>query len=1046
MPFTLGGLLRRYRLDAGLTQHELAARAEMSVRAVRDIEQDRVGRPRQLSLRRLAAALELSAEDSNALRDAVPAGVTDTRLWIGVLGPLLARRGDTAIGVQPERLRSLVGLLALYFHQVVPSEEIVDVLWGDRPPKTWRNQIQIYVGQVRRLLEPERQRLGPDEVLVRVGRGYRLELNGGDVDLAQFDALAARAAEAKAAGDFALAYDSLLRALQASRGPVLADAVPQLRQHPAAVAAAQRRLTALHTFGDIALALGRYEQAATRLRPLTLEEPLHEGLHAQLMVALAGCGQQAEALQVFAGIRARLAEELGIEPGVEIVDAHLRVLRQQVPAMALRHASAAPTEEEAAPPARPVPAQLPPNVHGFTGRSREFAQLDAILPGQANQPTAGIDSTLGDTAEVGQTSPGIAVIDGSPGIGKTTLAIRWCHRVAPRFPDGQLYVNLRGFGPGSPMPAEQALHALLRGLGVPPEEIPGDLAGASALLRTHTAGRRLLILLDNARTTGQVRPLLPGPGCLAVITSRNQLRGMVARDAALRISLVRLSVAESIALLAKVAGDDRVSAEPEAAAQLVELCDRIPLALRIIAERVARQHDTTLAEFVEELRDPHYRLDSFDAGDDMSTNMRTVLSWSYGSLDPDTARTFQLVGGLHPGGDVGLAAVAAVTGLPTAQARLHLDRLVAAHLVEQQRRDRYQLHDLVRAYAAEQIRRHDEEPTRNQAARRVLDWYLHTLHRADWLFSPDRPRDELGTATVPVTPLDFADERAAAQWCEVEYATLIALPAYALDHGAYQLGGQLAYLLQPFLARYKHWHDLLASHEVALEAVGKVRDARLAGHLLSAMGNAYAVLHRRNEAEACYTRALAEFRESGDRRGEVKVLGNAAMLDIESGNYDRAEALCVEAERLSTELGYARGRAHIVDNLGEIHFVSGRFIQAIACWRRALELNRYGHDRFVQTTNLTNLGRAYAALGRHPRAVDYFHRAIALSRDIDSPRGEALTLLDLGRAQRALGALAAARASWEDASRILAGLGDAKAREAQDELRAADEAAGISND
>jgi DNA-binding SARP family transcriptional activator/DNA-binding XRE family transcriptional regulator len=376
-PGTVGRLLREHRLRAGFTQRELARLSGMSVRALRDIEQGRVLRPRARSMRRLAAALGLADADRDRLLTAAgqAAGSTrDGRLQIGVLGPLAVRRGEVTVAVGQARLRCLLGLLAVQSGQVVPRAELIDVLWGERPPATCMALVHTYVAQLRGLLEPGRQRRTPAQVVVRVPGGYLLELDVDQVDVLRFDELEATARRARTAGDPGAAAGLFAQALATWRGPVLADLGPRMRQHPAAVALSQRRVAAALAHADCAIAVGRGAEAAAPLRALSHEEPLHEGVHARLMLALASCGQQAAALQLFTALRARLADELGVEPGAEVQDAHLRILRQQLPTPA---ESATTTTVQAV--GRVTPAQLPADVVDFTGRSQHLEQLGRLL-------------------------------------------------------------------------------------------------------------------------------------------------------------------------------------------------------------------------------------------------------------------------------------------------------------------------------------------------------------------------------------------------------------------------------------------------------------------------------------------------------------------------------------------------------------------------------------------------------------------------------------------------------------------------------------------
>jgi DNA-binding SARP family transcriptional activator/tetratricopeptide (TPR) repeat protein len=908
----------------------------------------------------------------------------------------------------------LLAILALTPQRTVSYDSLCDAIWDDRPPVHPRGSLHSLVSRVRSLV-------GAD-LIAHTSGGYLLQMPEDHIDLFRFRGLVARARLVGQRPENADAELGLLNdALRLWRGPAFANVNSRQLRLYQVPRITEEWLSAVERRQDLELAAGRHGELIAEMQELTVKYPFREPLWARLIIALYRAGRQGEAFAAYGDICARLCEELGADPGADLILAHELILGGS-PGRAIGVALDA--VRAAAPAAEPTypPRELPADLRYFVGRHADLAKLDGLVAQRSREPGSG---------------PGIAVIDGSAGIGKTALAIHWSNRVVESFPDGQLYLNLRGFGPVPPVDVNSALHALLGALGLAANEIPADTTAASGLLRSRTAGKRILVLLDNASNTDQVRALLPGPGCLALVTSRNQLRGLVARDAAVRISLSALDADESAHLLAEIAGGDRVGTEPEAAARLAELCDRIPLALRILAERIARQPATRLVEFVDDLLERQDRLDSFDAHDDAGTNLRTVLSWSYAGLDAATARTFRLVGGLHPGGDISLAAAAAAAGVPVTVARIHLDRLAATHLVEQHRRDRYQLHDLVRAFAAEQTRRYDGRAQRDEAVRRVLDWYLHTADHADRLMEPHRLREPLDAPCDGVAAPAFNDQREAFGWYDIEYATLITLPAWAFAAGAYMHACQLTYRLQYFMGWYHaRYHDLLAVHEVALDAAIKLQDFRMQGHLLSAMGIANADLNRRAEADRCHQRALAAFREAGDGHGEAKVLGNAASLDAERGEYVLARQRCEQALELSTRLGRERGRSLNLDTLGEIHFGCGEYVSAIACWRRALEINRRAGSRWSQVVNITNLGRAYAALGRYQRAIRYYQQAVSLGGDLSSPRSQAFPLLNLGRAHRASGDLTAARRSWREALAILEDLTDLRAEEVRMELAA----------
>ncbi|MEU4744361.1 NB-ARC domain-containing protein, partial [Actinosynnema sp. NPDC023658] len=438
-----------------------------------------------------------------------------------------------------------------------------------------------------------------------------------------------------------------------------------------------------------------------------------------------------------------------------------------------------------------TPRQLPGAFPYFVGREPELARLTGVLD---------------DAAENGATLV-ISAISGTAGVGKTTLAVHWAHQAAKRFPDGQLYVNLRGFDPtGVPMPPAEAIRGFLDAFQVPPERIPTGFDALLGLYRSTLAGRRVLLILDNARSSEQVRPLLPGhPTCLTLITSRDRLTGLIARDGARPMTLKVMEDDEAVELLRRRLGAHRVEAEPRAVQQLIRLCARLPLALALVAARAMTQEDLALATLAEELRDERRRFDALDAGDSQD-GARAVFSWSYRALTPDAAALFRLLG-LHPGTTVSAPAAAALVGVRPSEVRAPLAELVRAHLLERLGSGRYQSHDLLRSYAAELAA--DEEPavSRRAAVRRMLDFYLRTCSAADRRIAPQRERIALQQPTEDVEPLPVVDEQEALDWFAAERATLPVVIDHAVHHGLDTYAWQLAWTLATYLERQGHWQD-----------------------------------------------------------------------------------------------------------------------------------------------------------------------------------------------------------------------------------------------
>jgi hypothetical protein len=486
----------------------------------------------------------------------------------------------------------------------------------------------------------------------------------------------------------------------------------------------EERLTALEQRLALDLALDEPSSYVSELRELVARYPLRESLWSLLMTALSRAGRLAEAIESYHVVRGALKEHLGLDPSPNLQDLYHFLLSDE-PATQTEQVA----NECRIPPAS-MPQQLPFDSSRFTGRTRELAELDRLAAGPADGHTR------------------IITVVGAGGVGKTALAIHWAHQVRHRFPDGQLHLDLHGWAPAEPVRTTAALDILLHSLGVPTSHLSEELDERSAALRTTLAGRQVLLLLDNARDADQVRPLLPGNGCLVLVTSRSQLRGLAIRDGAERLTLRRLAHDDATALLARLADDHGTGADPKDGKkhlseldELAVLCGHLPLALLVTAERINRYPDVPMDQLTAELRDARHRLDAL-GGDDQNTDLRAVLSWSYQALDPAVASAFRLLG-LYPGNDISLPAAAALTGKPITQIARLLDKLVDVHLLDHPRPDRYEFHDLLRIYAAEQAHRHDSAPLRQVAIRRVLEWYLDLTRHADRRLHPAGRADML---------------------------------------------------------------------------------------------------------------------------------------------------------------------------------------------------------------------------------------------------------------------------------------------------------------
>ncbi len=657
-------------------------------------------------------------------------------LRLGVLGPLRVWRGEAVVGLGPVQERVVLAVLCLLAGRPVGWQQMIDAVWGEAPPRHAVNLVQRHVSGLRRVLEPGRAERAPSGLLAWTDAGYLLALPEGALDLGVFEGELGRARAARAAGDLREAAGALHSALGLWRGPVC-DGLSSPFLDAQRDRLAESRLGVTEERIELDLAVGDHGDLVGELRDLVAGHPLRERLHGLLMLALYRAGRQADALAAFRNARRQLREELGVEPGAGLQRLHQQILAADPELAGAAVAGVRAGASAQAGPPRPLPAQLPHRVPEFTGRAAELSRLDALAAGDGG----------GGTAVV------IPAITGTAGVGKTALAVHWAHQISGRFPDGQLYVNLRGFEPAGPaMTPAEAIRGFLDAFAVAPEQIPARLESQAALYRSLLAQRRVLVVLDNAADADQVRPLLPGsPGCLVIVTSRNELTGLIATEGAQPVVVDVLSLAEARQLLCRRLGEPRVRAEAAAADDIIALCARLPLALTLVAARAAAHPGFGLAALAAELREAGGSLDVFDSGD-QATNVRAVFSWSYQRLSVPGRGLFRLLG-VHPGPDAATPAVASLAGMPAGQVRPALAELARAHLVTERVPGRFAFHDLLRAYATELAHAQDSEQDRLAARRRVLDHYLHTACRADQVLNPHRDRPFTLAAAAPgVTP------------------------------------------------------------------------------------------------------------------------------------------------------------------------------------------------------------------------------------------------------------------------------------------------------
>jgi DNA-binding SARP family transcriptional activator len=918
-------------------------------------------------------------------------------MQIRLLGSVDVVVGGESRPVHGLRRKAVLAVLALHGGGVVSTGQLTDAVWGDAAPLTAVNSLQSHVSYLRGVL-------GAKAAIVARAPGYVLPLPGdGGTDVLVAERLLEQGTRS---AEPTMAVRHLRDALALWRGRPLAD-VADLGW----LSAQAERLDLLQArirqaLSAARLAAGQHAQLVPELEQLAAEHPLDERVHGQLMLALYRSGRQADALAVCQRLRRTLGEELGIDLSRELRDLETAILRQD-PSLDPPAPTAAAAAEPGSPPA-PVPAQLPPAVPAFTGRAAELAALDAIAAGPALAGPAA-------AAVV------ISAVSGTAGVGKTALAVHWAHRAAARFPDGQLYVNLRGYGPGgTAVDPGQALRGFLDALGVPPGRVPEDLAARTGLFRSLLAGKQVLVVLDNARDAEQARPLLPGsPGCLAIVTSRSDLAGLVAAEGAAPLALDLLSPAEASELLARRLGQARVAREPEAVSEIITRCARLPLALSITAARAAARPAFPLAFIASGLRGAA-TLDPF-AGPDPATDVRAVFSWSRRQLSEDADMLFTLLG-LHPGPDITVPAAASLAAVPPQQAQALLAELAAAHLLSEHSPGRHTVHDLLRAYAAEQAQALPPDDAR-AAAHRVYSHYLHTAHAAARLLKPEREPIDLAEAAPGTMAEDLTTPDSAMAWFTAEHHVLLACIRTSAAAGLDRHTWQLAWAMKTYLFRRGYWHEQMMTERAAADAAG--RDGDLQGRGLASFGLAEACerLNRLDEAESHYREAVEAFAAAGDLSGEAgiciglaevagrqhrpadalqysrralalsRIAGNAIMqaLALNSvgcdhvtlGEYHQALTSCQEALALMQELGMREGEACAWSTLGDAHHGLADYEQAAICYQRAIGLHRELGDRYFEADALNSLGDSYLSADRSAAARRAWAQALPILEELD---------------------------------------------------------------
>ncbi|MEU8377853.1 tetratricopeptide repeat protein [Streptosporangium sp. NPDC048865] len=653
-------------------------------------------------------------------------------------------------------------------------------------------------------------------------------------------------------------------------------------------------------------------------------------------------------------------------------------------------------------------------MRGFVNRTDEFEELNTVLIGEDGDPRV----------------ISVYVIAGTAGVGKTSLALRWAHQVRDRFPDGQLYINLRGYDPGEPVTAYGALYRFLVALGVRTHSVPQDPDAAAALYRSRLAGRRVLIVLDNAATARQIRPLLPGDaGCLVVVTSRNRLSSLAVHDGARRLTLGTLPEPEAVALLRAVTSGYRPEDDEEKLTELAQLCARLPLALCIAAERAVSYPHMRLDDLIADLRDESALWDALSTGDDEEAGaVRTVFAWSYRALPEQAARLFRLLG-LHPGPEFGFHAAAALAGLSPSRTRQLLDSLVGAHLLEQTAPDRYQFYGLLRAYASDQAQQEEPPEEREAALRRVLEWYLHTADAAQSWINPAEARVELAPPANSVQPLTFPDYNIAVDWSEREHTNLLQAIRNAASAGQDRLTWQLSAVLSNAQSPSAPAADWLAVGRLGLAAAGRLGDRVAEGQLLTELGMGYTRINHLTESLECHRNALAIWRELGNRLGEAHSLNLIGLAHLRTRRLDDAAEHFEQAAAAFREQDSAHWEATMLSNLASTHYHAGRLPEAADAVRRALAAHRSLDNQRGEGNVLRLMSELQWERGKVREALESAHAALDIALSLRNHRLEGFWLITLGNAQLADGRFADALDSYHRSAMLHRRLGD-RSREA----------------
>ena len=904
----------------------------------------------------------------------------------GLLGPLRITLDARRIAVPSAKERALIAVLIIDVERPVSITQLIDAIWGDDPPESARKSVHTYVWRLRRSLGVEP---GNAERIAARPSGYQLRAGPEDIDVTRFGRLLDEGKRAAALGDQAATSAKLRAALALWRGDPLQDVTLHGSYQFERDRLTELRVTAIELLMDAELACGRPERAVGELQALVNQHPLRERPVGQLMRALFRLGRQSEALVAFHRLRERLADELGIDPSPALLQLYDSVLKGEL----------RPDPGEAFSPVQrteALPRQLPRDLSHWVGRERELSDLTGLL--NDRDPAA---------------PAALLVITGTPGVGKTAMAVHWAHSIAHRFPDGQLYLNLRGHAPAPAIQTRDALSRLLDSLGVPDRKVPSDCEAAAGLFRSVIAGKKALVLLDDAASPAQVRALLPGsPESLVIVTSRVSLRGLAAYQDVRHITLTPFRPQESLTLLSEVVTRDRVMAEPAAAVDLADLCAHIPLALRIAAANLLDRPSKSIADYATDLRNAD-RLSFLQIPGDEQAALRAAFGLSYVSLATDTGRTFRMLG-LLPGRDATVPAVAALTGMSQREAARNLDQLAAAHLISEHFPGRYSLHDLLRIYAAELAMAKETAASRREAETRLFRWYLQTSHAADRALMPRRTRAALGPHEPEPAPVLLGDRQQALIWCKAELDNIVLTARHAVDTGQYDFCWRLADAMLGFFTLHQSWSEWEALAKIGLNAARHVGERYGEASALASLGNCYAGSGKLEQALECHIKAFDIRHEIGDKL-ECAALVNIGEIYSRLNQFENSIEYAKRAFKVASECDDEWGKCISLNNLGETYSKLEQYEESLHFTRQALTMFVDLDDPYGQGYALDNLGGVHIKMGQVNESLSCFHEALRIRREIGDRNGEADTLLHIGDVYLTDGQANRAREFWRDA-------------------------------